>query len=313
MKVLVTGGAGFIGSHLVDALVSRGDYVRVLDNFRRGARANLQELGSDREVSLVEGDIRDHEAVVSATAGCEIVFHLAAQSNVLGALTDSQYSVTTNVVGTHNVLAAATELGVRRVVFTSSREVYGEPESIPVPETAPLKPKNPYGASKVAGEAYCSAWNGSAGLECQVVRIANVYGTRDKDRVIPLWLDAAANDRPLLIYGGEQILDFVRVGRVVDALIAASERPPTTAINIGSGQGTPLKDLARRILQAIPGRSELVVEQAREVEVVRYVADVSLMQSHLGVEPDADPLGDLGLLAGADTERETAAVRPPSR
>lgn len=297
MKVLVTGGAGFIGSHLVDALIRRGDEVTVLDNFRRGSRANLQEPGSGREVSLIEGDIRDRAVVLSATAGCEVVFHLAAQSNVLGALADPDYSVTTNVVGTHNVLTTSAELGVRRVIFTSSREVYGEPESIPVPETAPLRPKNPYGASKVAGEAYCSAWDGAEGMECQIVRIANVYGPRDKDRVIPLWLDAAANNQPLCIYGGEQVLDFVRVGCVVDALIAASICPPTGAINIGSGQGVPLQHLAHRILEAVPSRSKPVVEQGRDAEVVRYVADVALMRGHLGIEPDADPLRDLDLLA----------------
>lgn len=296
-KILVTGGAGFIGSHLVDALVERGGQVVVLDNLHRGSRDNLQAHQALDTVRLIEGDIRNMDAVISASVGCDVVFHLAAQANVMGALADSDYSVTTNVVGTDNVLRAASHSGVRRVVFTSSREVYGEPASLPVPETAPLQAKNPYGASKIAGEAYCAAWTGSRGMECQVVRIANVYGPRDKDRVIPLWLDAADKNEDLQLYGGDQIIDFVWVGTVVGALIAASEFPLTTPVNIGSGRGTGLRELANRILALRPTGSKLSLEPARDVEVVRYVADVSRMRSRLGVEPDSDSLVHLADLA----------------
>lgn len=297
MKALVTGGAGFIGSHLVDALVERGGQVVVLDNLHRGSRDNLQAHQALDTVQLIEGDIRNMDAVISASVGCDVVFHLAAQANVMGALADSDYSVTTNVVGTDNVLRAASHSGVRRVVFTSSREVYGEPASLPVPETAPLQAKNLYGASKIAGEAYCAAWTGSRGMECQVVRIANVYGPRDKDRVISLWLDAVDKNEDLQLYGGDQIIDFVWVGTVVGALIAASEFPLTTPVNIGSGRGTGLRELASRILALRPTGSKLSLEPARDVEVVRYVAEVSRMRSRLGVEPDSDSLVHLTDLA----------------
>ena len=120
--------------------------------------------------------------------GADVVFHLAAQSNVMGAVDDPDYSVTTNVIGTYNVLRAAAEAGVRRVVFTSSREVYGDPAVLPVDETRPLLAKNAYGASKVSGEAYCRTFAGTRGLEVEVVRLTNVYGPGDSGRVIPLWI-----------------------------------------------------------------------------------------------------------------------------
>jgi len=151
---------------------------------------------------------------------------------------DADYSFTTNVAGTYNVLKAAASATVRRLVFSSSREVYGEPKSLPVPETAPLTAKNPYGASKVAGEAYCEVWGSTAGLECQILRFANVYGPHDRDRVIPIWIERARRAEPLELYGGEQIIDFVWVGKAVEALLAATHSGLTRPINVGSGIGS---------------------------------------------------------------------------
>ena len=168
MRLLVTGGAGFIGSHLVDRLVAAGyGRITVLDNLRRGCIGNLAE--SRKRIRFLEGDIRDLDWVRRAMRGVGIVYHLAAQSNVLGARQDEDYSFTTNVAGTLNVLRAARDSGVKRLLFTSSREVYGDPESIPVPESAPLAPKNGYGASKMAGEAYCRAFQGQ-GMDICIVR-----------------------------------------------------------------------------------------------------------------------------------------------
>ena len=163
MRVLVTGGAGFLGSHLVDAVVAAGDEVIILDNLYRGSAANIDAHLRSGAVTFIEGDIRDYTAVLEAAAGVDVVYHLAAQSNVIGALEDTDYSFTTNVAGTYNVLKAAACAGVRRLVFSSSREVYGEPDSIPVPESAPLTAKYPYGASKIAGEAYCRVWESTTG------------------------------------------------------------------------------------------------------------------------------------------------------
>ena len=158
MHILVTGGAGFIGTHLVASLLAEGKEVSVLDNLTRGRISN-----TGKGFRFVQGDIRDRETVVKAMTGVDILFHLAAQSNVMGAVTDLDYSFTTNVFGTFEVLRAAKEAGVRRVVFTSSREVYGDAAVLPVSEDAPLHAKNAYGASKVAGELYCRVFGTERG------------------------------------------------------------------------------------------------------------------------------------------------------
>jgi UDP-glucose 4-epimerase len=303
MRALVTGGAGFIGTHLVRRLSERGDEVVVIDNLRRAA-SPLPRPG----VRFIEGDIRDLAALQQAAEGCDTVFHLAAQSNVLGALQDIDYSFTTNVTGTFKVLQAASEAGARRAVFASSREVYGEQCVVPVPENAPLTARNPYGASKAAGEAYCNAWPALAPLECSVLRLANVYGPGDSGRVIPLWLERAARSEELIVYGGRQVIDFIDVGTAVEAFLRAAEAPATGPINIGSGIGTPILSLAERI-RALAGRHVgLIVEPARGAEVARFVASTQRMRSVLGIEPDPDPLHALeALWDGRETTRALLA------
>jgi UDP-glucose 4-epimerase len=177
------------------------------------------------------------------------------------------------------------------VVFTSSREVYGEVETLPVAEGQALNAKNAYGASKAAGELYCRVFHTTYGLETAVLRLANVYGPRDRDRVIPLWLDAAAAGRDLVVYGGTQVIDFVWVDQVVEALVRAAsigsvERP----INVGSGRGTRILELAERILALRDSRSRLDLQPARGVEVARFVADITQMRACLELAPPDDPL-----------------------
>ncbi|HEX5478697.1 MAG TPA: NAD-dependent epimerase/dehydratase family protein [Dehalococcoidia bacterium] len=291
MNVLVTGGAGFIGAHLVDRIVgTTDDHVVVLDNLRRGRRQRIRQ--HEPYLTFVEGDIRDRDVLRSAMQGCDVVYHLAAQSNVMGAIEDAEYSFTTNVGGTFNVLLTAAELGVRRVVFSSSREVYGEPEYVPVDEDHPLRPKNPYGASKLAGEAYCRTFAHCYGIDVAVCRLANVYGVGDRDRVIPLWLERASGARDLEVFGGNQILDFVWIGRVVDALLHAGEHGLPETTNIGSGTGTSILELAARIISVAGSSARSVRLPARGPEVGRFVADTSRMRA-LGLEPDADPLAHL--------------------
>jgi UDP-glucose 4-epimerase len=292
LRALVTGGAGFLGSHLVDALVARGDDVVVLDNLRRGQTAFLP---LDR-VRFIEADICDEQAVAEACVGVDTVFHLAAQSNVLGALQDMDYSFTTNVVGTFNVLKAATAAGATRLVFSSSREVYGEQTAIPVSEDAALTAKNPYGASKLAGEAYCRAWAAVGGLRCSVLRFGNLYGPRDSGRVIPLWLDRAVRGEPLEVFGGEQVLDFVPVDFAVAALLRAAETDLDGPVNVGTGKGTAILDLAERISQLAGGRTPVQLRPARGAEVVRFVAEITRMRRLLGLDPPADPLVGLPAL-----------------
>jgi UDP-glucose 4-epimerase len=302
-RALVTGGAGFIGSHLVRRLVALGYDVTVLDNMKRGSRERLKPELRAGAIELIEGDIREPRDLKAAAAGCDLVFHLAAQSNVMGALQDSDYSFTTNVVGTYNVLRCAVDQQIPRVVFTSSREVYGEPLYTPVDEDHPLAPKNPYGASKVAGEAYCRTFAHCHGLDVAVLRLANVYGAGDTDRVIPLWIAEANAGRELRVFGGSQILDFVWIDTVVDALVYAGEYGVSGPTNIGSGVGTSILELGRRIIEAARSASILVRGAARDAEVTRFVADTTRMRA-LGLMPDHDPLAHLPRL----TEESAAVV-----
>lgn len=294
--VLVTGGAGFIGSHLVDALVARGERVVVLDNMHRGQADFIAPHLASGDVTLMQGDIRSDDDVAAAMSGARVVYHLAAQSNVLGAMQDGSYSFTTNVIGTHNVLRAAVEGGVERVVFASSREVYGDAERVPVRETDAIAPKNPYGASKVAGEAYCRAMRYSQGLDVAILRFANVYGPRDTNRVIPRWLDRAFDGRPLSVYGGKQVLDFIHIDIAVRALLHAGDHGLDEPVNVGSGIGTNILDLAERIRAVTGTASEVELLDANDCEVVAFIADVERMRA-LGIEPPSDPLSMLGSLA----------------
>ncbi len=296
MRIAVTGGAGFIGSHLVDRLAADGAHdIVVIDNLHRGRVAGLP-LSS--RVSFREVDIRNREALLDAIGGCEVVFHLAAQSNVLGAEAHLDYSFSTNVTGTFHVLTAAKSVGVRRVVFTSSREVYGDPERTPVEETAPLLPKNAYGASKAAAEMYCRVLSDNV----TILRLANVYGPGDRSRVIPIFIDNALRGEPLQLYGGEQVVDFIWVGVVVEALMRAGFGAWIgEPVNIGSGTGITIRELATRIVETIGGRSQLVVMPVREVEVTRFIASTARAQRLLGIQPPEDPLSHLGEVIRAST------------
>jgi UDP-glucose 4-epimerase len=305
MRILITGGAGFIGSHLAEALArDPRREVLVFDNLRRGRLENLA-LCQDR-IRFVEGDIRDNGCLREVMQGVHLVFHLAAQANVLGAEADPDYSFHTNVEGSVNVLSAAREAGVRRLVFTSSREVYGEASRLPVPESAPLFPKNAYGASKAAGEHYCRV-SANEGLDVSVLRLANVYGPRDRDRVIPIFLDQALSDQPLVLYGGEQLLDFVWIDAVVDALSKAAFGPSLPGpLNVGSGAGTALRDLAQRVVEITASRSRIELAPARSIETVRFVADVTLARQTLQLAAPADPLFALSRILPRYQEAATA-------
>lgn len=294
-RVVVTGGAGFIGSHVVDALLDgSASAVTVIDNLARGRMENLADREGDPRLSLVRADIRDLDQMRRAFRGATLVYHLAAQSTVMGAAADMDYTFSTNVVGTYNVLKAAAEQGARRVIFTSSREVYGEPVSLPVDESHPLFSINSYGASKVAGEALCRAFARERDLETTVLRLANVYGARDVGRVIPHWIDQARDGRDLVVYGGEQIIDFIWVGDVARAIVRAADSdvqlPP---INVASGTGTKILDLARRIAHLSGSGAEIRVLPRRSIEVMRFIGSTDRMAQLLGVPPAPDPLSHL--------------------
>jgi len=296
MDCLVTGGAGFIGSHLVRRLSTLNiGRIRLLDNLTR-AQCSLAELHGDG-LDAIQGDIRNAPELRSAMMGCEVVFHLAAKATVMDCERDPSDAFSVNVAGTFNVLKTAQELGVRRVIVASSREVYGEPSEMPVSETCQLLPKNAYGASKAAAEMYCS-WFAASGLEVTALRLSNVYGPGDSDRVIPRFLAKARDGESLTVYGGTQIIDFIWVGKVVDAFIKAASLPYIPgSVNVASGVGLTVLETAERVLAYCGSNSGVKVLPAREAEVSRFVADIRRASEVLGLQAASDPLAELAELA----------------
>jgi UDP-glucose 4-epimerase len=280
MKVLITGGAGYIGSRLG----KRFNNVIALDNLRRGRREAVAQ-----NTHFIEGDIRDEQTLLEATRGVDLIYHLAAESAVMTAAADPEYCFSTNVTGTFRLLRAAEANGVKRVVFSSSREVYGEGKALPVAEQAPLDPRNVYGASKAAGEMVCGAFARS--MEISIVRLANVYGPGDQGRVIPKFVDAALHNRGLTLYGTAQVMDFVWIDAVVEALTQLGTGPYLAGpFNIGSGKGTTILDLARRVVEAAGSASTIQIEGQRDVEVMKFVADTRAAERQLGLSVPDDPL-----------------------
>lgn len=292
-KVLITGGAGFIGSHLADKLTGNGlAHVVVLDNMRRGSLENLRDCHA--RIAVRTGDILDRHVLAECVKECDVVFHLAAQSNVIGAAQNGDYCFAANVEGTYNVLEAARAAGVRRIVFSSSREVYGDPGKLPVAESAPLAPKNAYGTSKAAGEVYCRAWRNN-GMEVAILRLANVYGSRDRGRVIPIFIENALANDPIVVYGGSQVVDFVWIGDVVDVLVQAGlGEYMETPVNFGSGHGVTVEKLAQRVLHATGSSSQIQYLPSRDVEVTRFEADTTMSRRLFRIEMRPDPLWRLG-------------------
>jgi len=233
---LITGGAGFIGSHLVEALIERGERVRVLDDFSTGRRENLAAVAD--HIELLEGDVADPEIAERAVAGCDYVLHLAAIASVQASLKAPRHTHRVNVDGTLNVLDAAQRAGVRRVVFASSAAVYGDHTALPLREELPPRPLSPYAASKAVGEAYCCAFHASYSLPTVALRFFNVYGPRQDPAspysgVISIFAARMARGECPVIYGdGKQTRDFVYVADVVRAMLLAYERE--TAIGMPS-------------------------------------------------------------------------------
>jgi UDP-glucose 4-epimerase len=292
MRTLVTGGAGFIGSNLVDALLARGDEVTVVDDLSTGRRENL-EGALAAGATLAGADIRDRAAIENAAveAKPEVVFHLAAQIDVRKSVADPAFDASINVGGTANVLEAARAAGAGRVVFTSTGgAIYGEGDGqdLPLSEDAPLAPEAPYGQSKFAAEGYLSLYERLYGLSSVSLRLGNVYGPRQdplgEAGVIAIFCGRLrAGERPTVFGDGRQTRDYIYVGDVVSAALAAAGSEATGAINVGTGVETDVLELVRQLAE-LGGADgfEPELAPARTGEVQRISIDPSRAERELG-------------------------------
>jgi UDP-glucose 4-epimerase len=298
-RILVTGGAGFIGSHIVAALVRRGDAVRVLDNFCTGKRENLAAAAGDKmgNVELIEGDLTDAAAVSRAVAGCEVVFHEAALASVPLSVERPLEVHAACASGTLNVLDQARRAGVRRVVYAASSSAYGNQPSPRKLETDLPSMLSPYAAAKMAGELYCQAFWHSYGLETVCLRYFNVFGPRQDPSgpyaaVIPIFIKSIqSGTRPTIFGDGLQTRDFTYVENVVQANLKAAAAPVEAAgrvFNVGNGEAVSLLGLLQALNELMGTKIEPIFKPARTGDVRDSLADISLARSVLKYEPSVD-------------------------
>lgn len=290
-NVLVTGGTGFIGSHLVDALLARGDHVRVFDNLSTGNRANLDQ--TNPRLEIVDGDLTDPQAVAQAVDGMDLVFHQAALSSVPRSVERPLDTNAACVTGTLHVLDAARRAGVRRLVYAASSSAYGDQPTSSKRETDLPAPISPYGAAKLAAEYYCQAFTATYGFETVSLRYFNVFGPRQDpgspySAVIPLFITAILNGQQPKIYGdGHQSRDFCYVANVVHANLLAAEAQGAAGkvFNVACGQTTSLLELLAQLNRLLGTDVKPIHEPARAGDVRESLADITQARRILGYEP----------------------------
>jgi UDP-glucose 4-epimerase len=306
---LVTGGAGFIGSHLVEALVSRGDRVRVLDNFSTGRHENVAHLRG--KVDVISGDVDNEAAVKQAVAGCDVVFHQAALASVPRSVEDPLATHAACATGTLVVLHEARKAGVKRVVYAGSSSAYGNPpnSSAHKRETDLPSPLSPYAAAKLAGEMYCHAFWKSYGFETVTLRYFNVFGPRQDPSgpyaaVIPLFIKAiVAGKQPVIFGDGRQTRDFTYVGNIVQANLLAAQAADAAGqvFNVGSGVAYSLLDVLRELNVILGTNIEPLFQSQRAGDVRDSLADISWAKKVLGYTPTVEFVE--GLQRTADSYR----------
>ena len=292
-RVLVTGGAGFIGSHLVDALIARGDEVVVVDNLSVGSRTNLAVHENNRQFKLHVVDVLDKKAMRELAIGCDTIFHLATQCVRLS-LFDPETVHRVNTDGALNLLLAAVAAAVRRFVYVSSSEVFGTAVRAPMAEDHPFDPTTVYGASKLAGELYATAFYRTHALPTVIVRPFNTYGPRSHfegayGELIPKFVVRALNGQPPIVFGnGEQTRDFTHVTDTVEGIIRAADSDVLlgSSVNVARGEEVSVNRIARLVLDAC-GRRDLkpIYGPERPADVRRHYADITRARTLLGFKP----------------------------
>ena len=312
MGVLITGGAGFIGSNLCRSLAAARESVRILDDLSTGSRANLSDLNG--AVDLMVGDVRNPWTVRRAMDGIDVVFHLAALPTVARSMADPHRSHDVNVTGTLNVLQAAREEEVRVLVYASSSSIYGDTPTLPKHEGMDPTPRSPYAASKLAGEAYCRAFHHAFGLPTVSLRFFNVFGPRQDPgseyaAVIPRFATLMMEGRPPVIFGdGAQSRDFTFVANAVQACILAAEAGPDAAgeaMNVGCGQQITLVGLVAVMNRLLGTSIEPLHTDSRPGDVRHSRADLSKAQRLLGYQPLVDLDEGLAQTLGWLSERRS--------
>ncbi len=290
-KVLVTGGAGFIGSNIVRHLVKNGIDVVVLDNFSSGFHENLRDF---YDLNIIEGDIRNEKVVKRAIKGVDTVYHLAAsvgnKRSIDFPLTDAQI----NVIGTINILEAARKEGVSKIVTSSSAGIFGELKSLPIRENHVIEPDTPYGCTKLAKEKLCLSYAKLYDIEAICLRYFNVYGPNQRfdtyGNVIPIFIHKVLHNEPIIIYGdGNQTRDFIYVDDVVQANIKAGKSSGVNgAFNIGSGKSISINDLVGIIQKNLNGKGRIKYKSKRAGDVLHSLADINLARQLIHFDPKVD-------------------------
>lgn len=291
MRVLVTGGAGFIGSHIAEHLVNDGHEVRVVDNLTTGRKENFAHFAD--KIAFTEGDIRDAALMVELAQGCELIYHEAAVVSVPYSVDHPQETHDVNIQGTINVLQAAKTAGVRRVIFACSAAIYGEEPELPKTEKMAPLPLSPYGVEKITGEYYLGTWNKLYGVETVSLRYFNVFGPRQDPKspysgVISIFVDRAISKKQPTIFGdGGQYRDFVFIDNVVQANILAGTVPNAAGrcYNVGCGAQTSLNDLLEILGELSGGEIKANYEDPRAGDIRESVADISRAKAELGYDP----------------------------
>jgi UDP-glucose 4-epimerase len=290
---VVTGGAGFIGSHLAQALVARGEKVRVADSFITGNRRNLEAIGGGGE--LVEGDLADAAVARRAVAGADYVLHQAAIPSVPRSVDDPVTTHRANVDATLQVLVAAREAGVKRVVYAASSSAYGDTPEMPKREVMPTNPLSPYALQKLIGEQYMQMFTALYGLETVSIRYFNVFGPRQDPSspysgVIALFVTALSGKAPTIIGDGEQTRDFTYVANIVDGVLLAAKAPKASGevINVATGRQISINELARTLGKVIGNTKPAVHTESRAGDVRHSLADITKARTLLGYEPTVD-------------------------
>jgi UDP-glucose 4-epimerase len=288
-SVLVTGGAGFIGSHLVDKLVNSGYSVRVIDNLSTGKLANIQGHIDKGKIDFVAGDIRDIETVKKCVHGVDAVLHLAAVTSVPFSVDNPVFTYEVNVSGTLNLLASLAKERIGKFMFISSCAVYGDPKYLPINESHTTNPISPYAESKLLGERYCLGFHENRLLKTVALRFFNVYGLRqglnDYSGVITKFVGRLKQNLPLIIYGdGTQTRDFIHVTDIVDAIFRSlnTEAAEGQVFNIGSGKPTSLNELANTLLLLAGSNSTIIHEEPRIGDILHSYAETSQAKKLLG-------------------------------